>query len=170
MSNYVKHAMREFKAAGWIDEDGKYCDEMQELICNHVLKLLDVFEGEGHSGSSAPYAINLFSKLAAFEPITPLTGADSEWIDVSEYYDGKKVYQNNRCGAVFKDESKNDGRAYWLDGKVFWEWAKSEIDGEMFKSAYTSRDSIVFIDFPWIQPEHPEYVFVPTDEYPNEVL
>ena len=63
--------MNEFRAAGWLDEHGKYNDEMQEMICNHVLKLLDVFADEGHSGSSAPYAINLFSKLAKFDPIVP---------------------------------------------------------------------------------------------------
>ena len=60
MSNYTKHALKEFRAAGWLNEDGTYGDEMQEAICNHVLKLLDVFDGEGHSGTSAPYTINIF--------------------------------------------------------------------------------------------------------------
>ena len=78
MSNYITHAMTEFRAAGWVDENGKYCDEMQEAICNHVMKLLEVFSEEGHSGSTAPYAINLFSKLAKFEPVAPLTGEDWE--------------------------------------------------------------------------------------------
>ena len=43
MSNYKVHAMREFRAAGWVDENDKYTDDMQEMICNHVLALLDVF-------------------------------------------------------------------------------------------------------------------------------
>jgi len=47
MSNYNSHAMREFRAAGWVDDRGKYCDEMQKAICEHVLKLLEVFDGEG---------------------------------------------------------------------------------------------------------------------------
>ena len=37
MSNYIDHAMREFRAAGWLDENGKYCDEMQKANCNHIL-------------------------------------------------------------------------------------------------------------------------------------
>ena len=101
MSNYKIHAMNEFRAAGWVDDNGKYIDEMQEAICSHVLKLLDAFADEGHSGSSAPYAIDLFSKLARFGPIVPLTGEEWEWINVSDI-SGSETYQNKRCGAVFK--------------------------------------------------------------------
>lgn len=164
MSNYKFHAQQEFRAAGWVDENGKYIDEMQEAICKNVLELLKVFSDEGHSGSSAPYTINVFSKLAKFEPIAPLTGEDWEWNEVSDGADGV-MYQNNRMGAVFKHGK--DGKAYWLDGKVFWEW--NNYEGEMIKTYYTSRDSKVFIEFPWVKPES-EYVFVPTTEYPNEVL
>ena len=64
MNNYEKHAWQEFRAAGWVDDNNKFQDEMQEAMCQHVIKLLNVFEGEGHSGSSAPYAISLFEKLA----------------------------------------------------------------------------------------------------------
>ena len=42
MNNYESHAWREFKAAGWLDENGKFKDEMQEAICNHVIRLLGV--------------------------------------------------------------------------------------------------------------------------------
>lgn len=167
MNNYEKHAWKEFRAAGWCDENHKFNDEMQEMICNHVLKLLDVFDGEGHSGSTAPYAINLFKRLAMFEPIGPLTGEDSEWNEVD---DG--VFQNNRMGAVFKQKDRFNGQAYWLDGKVFWEWHSSpDIDeGKPYKNYFTSSDSFVPIEFPWVKPSEPEYVFVPTDEFPNEVL
>ena len=54
MSNYKTHAEREFRAAGWTNPDGTFRDEMQGMICKHVLALLDVFADEGHSGSSAP--------------------------------------------------------------------------------------------------------------------
>ena len=173
MSNYKFHAMTEFRAAGWIDEDGKYCDEMQEAICNHVLKLLEVFADEGHSGSSAPYAIDLFAKLAKFDPVVPLTGEDWEWNEISDdRTNGVTVYQNKRCGSVFKQSDRFDGKPYWLDGKVFWEWSSFDdmYDGEPFKSYYTSKDSLVTIEFPWVKPNSSEYVFVPTNEFPNEVL
>ena len=166
MSNYKTHALNEFRAAGWLDDDGKYSDEMQEAICDHVLALLDVFSNEGHSGSSAPYAINLFKKLASYEPIAPLTGEDWEWHEVSD-----SSYQNRRMGAVFKQADRFDGKAYWLDGRIFWEWASNPDidDGAPFKSHYTSKDSPVTIEFPWVKPES-VYVFVPTTDFPNEVL
>lgn len=163
MSNLKTHALNEFRAAGWLDKDGKYCDDMQEAICSHLLLLLQVFSAEGHSGSTAPYTINLFSKLAKFDPIVPLTGEDWEWVEVSE-----GMYQNKRCSAVFKQPDRFDGQAYYIDGNVFWDWNKSEEDGTMSKSYYTGRDSFVTIEFPYTPKT--EYVFVPTEQYPNEFL
>lgn len=56
MSNYKFHAMNEFRAAGWLDEHDIYNDEMQQMICNHVLKLLDVF------APTEQYPIEIFEK------------------------------------------------------------------------------------------------------------
>ena len=152
MSNYITHAMTEFRAAGWVDDSGNYCDEMQQAICEHVLKLLEVFDEAGHSGSSAPYAINVFKTLASFEPIVPLTGEDWEWNDISEYGGGTK-YQNKRCSRVFKDI---DGRTYDIEGKVFWEWWIDE-DGVKRKSHYTCKESHIDIEFPYTPTR--EYVY-----------
>jgi hypothetical protein len=147
MNNYEKHAWTEFRATGWVDENNKFNDEMQEAICNHVLKLLDVFHDEGHSGSSALYAIDLFEKLAKFEPVVPLTGEDWEWSDVSEYggRDGGPLFQNKRCGRVFKD---NDG-SYDIDGIVWYDWHTDEETGEKYKSHFTNSESRVTITFPY---------------------
>lgn len=153
MNNYQKHAMQEFRQAGWCDENGNFEDEMQGAICHHVLELLSVFGAEGHSGSSAPYTIDLFKRLAMFKPITPLTGEDSEWVDVSGH--GSDVmYQNKRNSAVFKNSK--DGQAYWIDGII---WYTNEIDeeGNPYKSYFTNRESRVDIKFPWLQPESSEY-------------
>ena len=165
MSNLNKHAMMEFKAAGWLNDDGEYLDEMQEAICNHVLKLLEVFSDEGHTGSTAPYTIDLFKKLAMFNPIVPLTGEDWEWTDVSDRggRDGGKLYQNKRCSHVFKEE---DG-AYDIDGKIFWEWCERELDEDekgypgttKFKSYFTGRGSHVSVTFPYTPTQvYEEYV------------
>lgn len=173
MNNYEKHAMIEFKAAGWLDENGNFKDEMQELICKHVLKLLEVFDGEGHSGTSAPYTINLFDTLARFKPIAPLTGEDWEWHDVSRYSgrDNGPVYQNIRASHVFKD---NNG-AYDIDGKVFWEWARRDLDEDeegypgttIYKTYYTSYDSRVPVTFPYVVPEKPIYEYRQSDAEPR---
>lgn len=143
MSNYEKHAWLEFKAAGWLDEDGKFKDDMQELMCTQVIELMNIFAEHGHSGSSAPYAINLFSKLAKFEPLVPLTGEDWEWHEASE-----GVFQNIRCSHVFKQKDRFDGQAYDIDGKIFWEWYTDE-NGEKSKTYFTGRDSCVPVTFPY---------------------
>ena len=163
MNNYEKHAREEFRAAGWTDANGQFKDEMQKMICEHVLKLLNEFHGEGHSGSTAPYTINLFTRLAKFEPLGPLTGEDWEWSDVSEY-SGKTLYQNKRCGSVFKH---GDGTAYNIDGRVFWEWVKDE-NGKPFKSYYTGNGSQVPVTFPYAVPEKPEYVYRYSDAEPRQ--
>lgn len=161
---YVKHAINEFKFAGWLKEDGSYTDEMQKAMCEHVLELLEVFSKEGHSGFSANYAINLFATLAKFKTITPLTGEDSEWHDVSEY-SGETLYQNKRDSAVFKDETG----AYNIDGKVHWEWYRCE-DGTIEKTYFHRGGDRTYITFPYTPPATPTYIFCPTEEFPNEKL
>lgn len=147
MSNLENHALIEFRAAGWVDENGKFKDEMQKAICKHVLKLLQVFSKEDHSGSSAPYAINLFSKLARFELIAPLTGEDWEWNDVSDYggRDDGPLYQNRRCSHVFKDSIS----AYDIQGIIFWEWYTDPETGKKIKTYFTNKNSRVSVTFPY---------------------
>lgn len=115
------------------DEEAK---GMQKLISNDILQIVEVFSQQGHSGFSANYAINLINKLLRYEPISPLTGADDEWNKL-DYADNIK-YQNKRCPRVFKDA---EGKAYDIEGKIFSE------DGECW---YTSKESKVFIEFPYI--------------------
>lgn len=153
MSNLIEHAWTEFCAAGWCNEARQFEDEMQEMICKHVLKLLEVFSDEGHSGSSAPYAIDVFSTLAKFEPLVPLTGAYWEWSDVSEYNDGP-LYQNKRCSHVFKDSTG----AYDINGIVWWEWCTDE-NGERYKSHFTNGESRVPVTFPYTpKTEYKEWI------------
>ena len=132
--NPVEHAKAEFKVLDWPGDE-----ESQGWICENILELLEVFSKQGHSGSSAPYLINLFSKLASFDPISPLTGEDSEWNEV-----GEGVFQNNRCSEVFKQADRFGGKPYWIHGKVF-----HGLNG----CTFTNSDSHVTITFPWTKPE-----------------
>lgn len=138
--NTIEHAKNELQLYGWLDSD-----EMSTSMCKDVLELLETFSKQGHSGFSVPYAISLFEKLAKYEPLTPLTGDDSEWDDDSEY-NGNIIYQNKRCSRVFKN---SDEVAYDIVGKVF-----VLPDG----GSYTSSNSRVNITFPY-EPK-PEYVNV----------
>lgn len=138
--NLIKHAKQEFEVLGWPGD----C-EMQKLMCHNILELIKVFSEQGHSGFSVNYLINHLKPLMSFEPISPLTGEDSEWCEIR---DG--IYQNKRCSHVFKDE---DGRAYDIEGKIF-----REPDG----SCFTSLESRVYIDFPYTPKR--EYIDVEKEE------
>ena len=146
----MEWAKRELDLAGYKASDDP--DDINNWMRNDVLKLLEMFVEQGHSGFSANYVIKLFQTLASWKPLSPLTGEPDEWTEVSA-----DVWQNKRASNVFKGE---DGRAYWSDGVVFWEWHSSPDidDGKPYKSYFTSRDSRVFINsFPWTMPEKPEY-------------
>jgi hypothetical protein len=102
-----------------------------------VIDLLRTFSTEGHSGFSASYARQLFAKLAAFEPLGPLTGADSEWFDHGDDMGLDTRWQNKRCGHVFKSAA---GRSYDSNAVVF-----EDSDG----SRFTGRHSRQFVSFPY---------------------
>lgn len=136
MSNYIEHAKRELKAIGYDLNDQE--DGPNKWIMENLFELLEAFDKQGHSGSSASYCANAFKKLALFEPLAPLTGEDDEWCEVLE-----GTWQNIRCSHVFKEA---DGNAYDINGKVF---------REPSGACYTSRDSRVYVTFP----------YTPTTEY-----
>lgn len=127
-------------------------DEMDQDMRKCVLDIIDIFSEQGHSGFSAALCTNLVTKLMKFEPLTPITGEDDEWMEV-----GPNMFQNKRCSHVFKDA---DGKAYDSEGIIFYDILKNEDDGSEFKSYYTSSNSRVFIEFPYtptkIYVERPE--------------
>lgn len=79
-SNLVRHAMAELEAAGLTKPDSDY----NRSLASAVLALIRLFASQGHSGMSAGMVTELFSKLARYEPLCPLTGDESEWRDCRE--------------------------------------------------------------------------------------
>jgi hypothetical protein len=137
----LEHAEKEFEVAGWKDEG---TDVSQGWVMDNVRELLIVFSKQGHSGSSAPYVLNLFNKLASFKTIMPLTGKDDEWSNCS---DG--LWQNKRDSRVFKDK---DG-AWFIDGKKF-----SDNGGVTF---FTNGKSKVPVTFPCSEEQlKTEYIII----------
>ena len=141
----IDWAKNELELAGYKSdaEDGP-----NKWLRDGVLKLLEVFCEEEHSGSSAPFAVRLFSRLASWKPLAPLTGADDEWNEV-----GDGIWQNRRASNVFKG---TDG-PYWSDGIVFWEWWTDPETGKRSKTYFMCSDSRVPITFPFTMPDEPEY-------------
>lgn len=129
--NLVHHARVELEAGGHFDGD-----DMSALAASNAVDLIRVFSAQGHSGFSASFLRHLFGKLAAYEPLGPLTGADSEWVDVGELA-GEPMWQNRRCSHVFK---AGNGQAYDLNAVVF-----EEPSGARFTGRYSRQ----FVSFPY---------------------
>lgn len=110
----LQHAKKELELAGFYDKDSDYAGMLPEAI----LELIEVFANQGHSGGSASRVIDIFNRLARFKNLSPITGEDSEWVEVDKNINGgKTLFQNNRCFSIFK-ESK-DGAAYYNDAFVW---------------------------------------------------
>jgi hypothetical protein len=140
----LTHAKIELDAIGMTEDSD---DEMNVMMRKHILHMVNEFAEEGHSGFSASYAAGLLDKLFRYQPLCPLSGDDSEWVDVGQQ-SGYPLYQNKRCGRVFKE---GDGQAYDMEGKVFYD-IYTELDGEPcepYKSYFTNRESRVTINFPY---------------------
>lgn len=147
MSNLVDFAEQELNAIGM----GEDSDDINKLMHDHIIHMVEEFSKEGHSGFSASYAIGILSKLLNYEPLSPLTGEDSEWITIDEGMIGRpNVQQNKRCGHVFKE----DGKAYDTEGKIFYPKGQRDM-------TYTNFDSRTPIEFPYTPKR--EYVEVDDD-------
>jgi len=147
-------AKSELDRIGMTDEDvtGEGMDfNMRE----HILRMVEEFSEEGHSGSSAGYSLGILKKLLAFEPLTPLTGEDDEWMDVYEENDGTTVYQNKRKSSVFKTHRG----AYDIDGKVFWHYWTDPDTGKTHELTYSSSGCAVPVEFPYTPPSEPVYEY-----------
>ena len=145
MSNLLKHAERELKFIGY---DGK--DEYNNMAKAAIMELLTTFANQGHSGFSANYIVNLFNKLAKYETLSPLTGNDDEWNDVSDM-SGEMLFQNNRDSRVFKDATGT----YFIEA-IIW--------NESGESSYTNKDSNRYIkSFPFT----PKTFYVEVDKDKN---
>lgn len=143
MSNLELHARKEMEIAGLFGKDSDY----DGMLGDAVMKMIKVFSDEGHSGMSAGMAISIFQKVASFEPLSPLTGVDDEWMEI-----GNDTFQNVRCSHVFKN---GDG-AYDIEGKIF-----RRPDGTCF----TSFESRTPVSFPYTPTR--VYVDAPDDRDPQ---
>lgn len=84
-----------------------------------ILAIFNKFMGSGQSGGSAPYYAQAVAEaikdLCLQVPLSPLTGEDDEWYDVSDIMGEGKEFQNNRLSSVFK----RDGNSLYLDAVIF---------------------------------------------------
>lgn len=125
-SGILKHF--NFEASRFLNDDDYY---------QNIRRIIVLFAMEGHSGGSASYAINTLSRALRYQPLSPLTGSDDEWLIVGEE-NGIVLYQNVRCSTIFKRGA--NGVAYNIDGFVF-----KDTNGRHYTDRYSRR----YINFPW---------------------
>lgn len=105
-SQLITHARRELQLAGLFDEDSDYGG----MLGTSVMKLVEAFANEGHSGFSAAMAIDIFQRLARFQNLTPLTTDPDEWMNVSDM-SGSEMWQSRRRSDAF---STDGGKTHYL--------------------------------------------------------
>lgn len=101
---------------------------------DELLALCEKFGNSGQSGGSAPYIAgaicSTLKHLLLQEPICPVTGIDDEWHNCAGLgatdIDSSLVWQNCRCGGLFKDSNISNGDPYYLDA-IIW---KGDTEGE----------------------------------------
>lgn len=115
-SNTANFAMMELEILGKTVPDSLVYPFKDEIIA-----LAEKFGKSGQGGGSAPYTAaalaDTIKKLLLQRPICDVMGIEEEWMNVAESMGGNEIYQNKRCGNLFKEGS--NGRAYYLDAIVF---------------------------------------------------
>jgi hypothetical protein len=152
MSNLLAHADREFAITirnMKADPENDAGDiEMQEHMHENVREILEVVSRQGHTGFSINFLFQMVQKVGMFEPLSPILGTDDEWVDVANISGGQSLWQNARCGHVFRD---GDSQAYDSTGRII----VCE-DGQ----TVTNFQSRMPITFPYV----PKRVYAPHDE------
>lgn len=145
MSKLLEYARRELELWGAFDNDNLYGN----MVGKAVMELIEVFAGQGHSGTSAAIALRLFSRVADWKPLTPIADDPDQWRDIGAEYGTPGIMQHKRCGTVFKAPNQ---RPYNGEAVVF-----RTADGVTF----TSQDSAREITFPYAVPDSPEIIDEP---------
>jgi len=91
------------------DEAEKVLNTYVGKILDSALELAEVFAKQNHSGQSAAFTADIFQKLVAGIPLSPIAGEEEEWERISPNID---VDQNQRCWALFREKKPGGGYAY----------------------------------------------------------
>lgn len=153
MNKALEYAKKELELLG--------NDDMQSMMNDCILKIIEEFSEQGHSGFSANYAISALERLLRWKPLKPLTGEDNEWRESYEK-DGEKHYQNKRCSSVFKTVF-SDGTCKVNDNDSV---ICSDNGGITWFSGGTTRQWQENITFPYVPPIEPKRVYI---EYTEDV-
>ena len=90
-----------------------------------MIEILEKFFDQWDSGGSVAVASQVLVRLLAGKPLTPITGADSEWF---QPFDGMEVFQNKRCSSIFKERDiNNEWICYDIDHSNPMPWTEHQV-------------------------------------------
>ena len=112
--NLVDFAEKELERAGLFDSD-QFDPEGSDYnggLGKCALELIKVLASQGHSGNSLEATVELFTKLAGRELLTPIHNpmVTGDWVDRTEM-SGYSLYQSTHNSSLFSD----DGGLTWWD-------------------------------------------------------
>lgn len=90
----IANAKNELNAINFGEDDTKV-----------MIDILERFFDQWDSGGAVRVVAPILQRLIAGKALSPLTGADDEWMEV-----GTGLFQNIRCSSVFKDPRFHDGK------------------------------------------------------------
>ena len=163
----MTYAEREFDILSKIEK--KTGDEfLVTPFKEEILAIFNKFMDSGQSGGSAPYyaqaVAGAIKDLCLQVPISPLTGEDDEWYDVSDIMEEERYFQNNRLTSVFRKGDK----AYYIDAVVFGEDNGFSFTGSAEYSGGKIYSSQYIKSFPFTPKKF--YIDVYTDENGNHYV
>lgn len=104
-------SVKEFAEDEMRSEDEMRRARFSEDDIRAMRQILDIFFDNWDSGGAVYVMQDVFDRLIACKPLTPITGEDDEWVDV-----GNGTLQNKQLSSVFKDPRFFDGKqAYDID-------------------------------------------------------
>lgn len=101
--------------------EGDKFDEYNNMCGEAVMELVKVFAEQGHSGFSASIVLGMFTEVADYKPLGPLTNNPDEWMKLDRGFD-EGTWQNRRRSDAF---SNDGGHTYYLlDDKLRYGWKR----------------------------------------------
>lgn len=76
-----------------------------------ILSIMKTFFNHWDSGGAVSVALPILVRCLRGQPLSPLTGAEDEWIDHSEMMD-EPYFQNMRCSSVFRRKNPDGSWRY----------------------------------------------------------
>ena len=155
MKEIIEYAKSELSKSGWVNEYGECINDeyiLQVRICRRLIEMFQFMENTNNQVEGIDILLDFVDRLTNLKPITPLTGEDDEWEEIST-----GNYQNKRCKSVFKTNETVKGQAFDLEHTIFWKWTTDSL-GKKEKNFFITYDSTAPVTFPYMPKK--EYVEV----------